>query len=418
MDAPDFPPPWILLKQYSALAIRSYGKVHHTRGNLNNHIGLPLTLLRMPATTEVCVLELGMSGFGEIERLAEICRPTIRVITNIAPVHLEGVGGNLEGVARAKGELFATAAAGDVCIVNADDERASALTIPKACSERAMSFGAPDRSNDNELTGSRRPDIVFDDVRSLALREVSFTLRSGGRNQDQDQDQDRDWDHHRVIISEPGAHLAPAAAAAACVATALNLPLSDVCQNLTAYESLEMRMRVKEVPSRGIICIDDAYNASPTSVQNALRTLRDGFKAHATTEGAVADEDAACNQYGRTVVLLGDMLELGSASGRYHEEIIDMCLSYGFDLIGLAGPEFSSAAARVAAARGTDSESESTDTRVFYIGEDAKILWEKIKEDIHAAPGGSSSAVVLVKGSRGMKMDYIVEQLTTTRTEQ
>lgn len=71
--------------------------MHHTRGNLNNHVGVPLTLLRMPATTEVCVLELGMSGFGEIARLAEIARPTVRVVINVAPVHLEGVGGSLQG---------------------------------------------------------------------------------------------------------------------------------------------------------------------------------------------------------------------------------------------------------------------------------------------------------------------------------
>jgi UDP-N-acetylmuramoyl-tripeptide--D-alanyl-D-alanine ligase len=78
-------------------------------------------------------VELGMSGFGEIALLAEICRPTVRVVTNVAPVHLEGVGGDLEGVARAKGELFASAGAGDVCVVNADDARVSALHVPPGC---------------------------------------------------------------------------------------------------------------------------------------------------------------------------------------------------------------------------------------------------------------------------------------------
>lgn len=165
--------------------------MHHTRGNLNNHIGLPLTLLRMPSTAKVCVLEMGMSGFGEIETLAEICRPTIRVITNVGPVHLEGVGGSLEGVARAKGELFATAGIGDVCIINADDELVSSLKILPGC--EVLSFG---RAREG---GKAQPDVVFDEIRSVELREVDFKLTV---TKPSDVAETRS---HRVTISEPGA---------------------------------------------------------------------------------------------------------------------------------------------------------------------------------------------------------------------
>ena len=337
----------------------------------------------------------------------------MRLITNIAPVHLEGVGGNLEGVARAKGELFATAAPGDVCVVNADDERVSSLRVPPGC--EVLSFGAAAHRDGDVVDGAsssqQPPDVMFDDVQSLALREVNFTLTTTTTTttttkctRGSEDDDDGARSHHRrqrVTISEPGVHLAANAAAAAAVATALGVSLCEACPHLSTYQSLEMRMRVHSMPSRGMVCIDDAYNASPTSVFNALRTLHEG-----------KDEG------GRTVVFLGDMLELGAASKRYHDETVDACLDFGFDLVGVAGGEFSAAVAS-AASRGRD-------TSDVVVGEDAEGLWEKVKDDVFfttadedaagppsSSTSSSSSVVVLVKGSRGMKMDFVVSQLLT-----
>jgi len=185
---------------------------------------------------------------------------------------------------------------------------------------------------------------------------------------------------HRVMISEPGNHLAVNAAAAAAVSLALGLSFPEVCRDVSQYKSLEMRMRVHNIPARGIVCVDDAYNASPVSVMNALQTLQD--------ERTVKR---------RTVVLLGDMLELGAASQRYHEEILNACLDRGFDLIGLAGPQFSRACGTV---------SRKRDVTTVVKREDAEQLWEKVKDAMD--PG----SVVLVKGSRGMRMDSIVKRLT------
>uniref|UniRef100_A0A7S0XB89 UDP-MurNAc-pentapeptide synthetase n=1 Tax=Mantoniella antarctica TaxID=81844 RepID=A0A7S0XB89_9CHLO len=367
----------------TALALRSFGEVHHTRGNLNNHVGVPLTLLRMPATTEVCVLELGMSGFGEIARLAEIARPTVRVVINVAPVHLEGVGGSLQGVARAKGELFATAVQGDICVVNADDTWVSSLPVPPGC--EVLTFGTVRQDSSDEA----QPDIVLSGVRSTGFREVTFSLTETARGNAEVTDVPSSSD--TVTISEPGAHLAMNAAAAAAVAAALGLPLSDVCRDLCRFESLEMRMRVIEVPARGILCLDDSYNASPASVRSALRTL------HNARQGQPEDTR-------RAVVLLGDMLELGPHSLQYHEDILDACLDHGFDLVGLVGPEYCRALASVAARGG--------DVSAAVAGADAANLWEKVKGAVNSGP-----AVVLVKGSRGMKMDYIVQRLTRSQDE-
>ncbi len=116
----------------TALALRTEDgfQVHETKGNFNNHIGVPLTLLRMPCSSTACILELGMNHAGEILELAEIAKPNVRVILNIGPAHMENFPGGLMAVAAAKGELFATAQAGDVCVVNADDPLVMALPVP------------------------------------------------------------------------------------------------------------------------------------------------------------------------------------------------------------------------------------------------------------------------------------------------
>ena len=144
--------------------------MHETRGNFNNHVGVPLTLLRTSPSARACVLEMGMSGYGEIATLAEIGAPTVRVVTNAGGAS-RGRGRFARGRREAKGEMFASAARGDVCVINMDDVRVAAMEIPEGC--RVTSFGG---------AGSRA-DVEFGDVRT-SLESTSFSLTFRGNDDD------------------------------------------------------------------------------------------------------------------------------------------------------------------------------------------------------------------------------------------
>jgi UDP-N-acetylmuramyl pentapeptide synthase len=138
-------------------------ETHATQGNFNNHVGLPLTILRAPPCARAWVLEMGMSAPGEIAALAAIARPNVRVVTNVAPAHLEGVG-DVDGVARAKAEMFASASEGDVCVVNADDARVMGMPAPYGC--RRVSFGTRGSGADVEVDAARSEDERADELDS------------------------------------------------------------------------------------------------------------------------------------------------------------------------------------------------------------------------------------------------------------
>ena len=313
------------------------------------------------------VLEMGMSAPGEIAALAAIARPNVRVVMNVAPAHLEGVG-DVDGVARAKAEMFASASEGDVCVVNAEDARVMGMPVPYGC--RRVSFGTRGSGADVEVDGARLEDERADD-RTAVFPPRALRIRNGKETVS-------------VRLSEPGAHLAACAACAAAVAVSTGVPLSDIGARLAAFESPKGRMRVSRDAATEITVLDDAYNASPKSVSNAIETLRD-----------------ARNRGHRTVVVLGDMLELGSASHDLHVDALTRCLDAGFDVVGVAGDAFSAAATRVAA--------DLADARDVVVAEDAESLWELIRDSASA-----KGSVVLVKGSRGMGMERIAQKLAVS----
>ncbi len=326
----------------TALALEPLGPVHATVGNLNNHIGVPLTILRAPVGAAAWVLEMGMSGFGEIDLLQEIAQPTVRVVTNVGAAHLEGVG-SLDGVARAKGELFDGARPGDVCVVCADDRRVDALPVPAGV--RVVRYGQqPDC--DVRLT-----DAVVDPA-SLTTR---FRIEAGQHTV-------------RGVLPAPGMHLAQNAAAAVAVAYALHVPLDDTGKRLATYQPVGMRLRIEAGPG-GARVLNDAYNANPLSVTATLRTL-----------AAIP---------GRTVALLGDMLELGDHEAALHDEVLGEALRLGIDVVGTAGPRFAAAADRLGA-----------DTVVA--APDAEALADAL------SPHLSGGETILVKGSRGIAMERIL----------
>ncbi len=284
----------------TALALEGLGPVHQTEGNLNNLIGVPLTILRAPPDAASWVLEMGMNHLGEIWRLQEIGRPRIRLITNVGAAHLEGVG-SLDGVAQAKGELFAGAQEGDICCVNLDDPRVASIPVPEGV--RVIGWGRSERAE------VRLTDAVVDSEQLV----TRFRVEVGA-------------DVVLGQIRSPGLHLAMNATAAVAVAVAARAPLDGLGRRLSRYEPVGMRLRLEDGPG-GIRVINDAYNANPVSMAASLRTL------------------AALPP--RRVALLGDMLELGSYEAAAHEEVLGLACELGLELVGVAGPRFGAAARRL-----------------------------------------------------------------------
>ncbi len=332
-----------------ALVAEARGAVHQTAGNFNNHIGLPLTLLAAPTDAAVWVIEMGMNHLGEIAFLQEIARPTIRLITNVGAAHVEGTG-SLDGVARAKGELFDGARPDDVCCVNTDDPRVAALPLPEGV--RVLRFGRGDGA-DARLISARI------DPTDLSTRFAIST--AGGMIEGR--------------ITSPGLHLALNACAAVCVGLALEIPAAEMGARLSAYAPVGMRMRLEDGP-RGLRIINDAYNANPLSCAASLRAL-------ASVTGA------------RRVALLGDMLELGEAELDGHREVLRLARSLELDLLGLAGPRYAAAVAAEGLAAGPD----------LALATDAAALAADVTDRLRPAD------LVLLKGSRGLRMERVLDNL-------
>ncbi len=259
-------------------------RVHHTEGNLNNHIGVPLTLCATPPDADLMVVELGMNHRGEIALLQEIALPEVRVITNVGAAHVEGCG-SLAGVALAKQELFDGARPGDVCIVNDDDPLIATMPVPAGV--RVVRFGLAEHCQ------IRLTDVRVDPER----------LRTRMRIETPD-------GIVRAVLEVPGAHLAECAMAAVAVGFVLRVPVDTMAYSLARFRPEGMRNRIERV--HGVVVLDDAYNANPISMAAALRTL-------------------AALPHGR-VAALGDMLELGISEAESHLDVLRLGLALGLTL--------------------------------------------------------------------------------------
>ena len=325
------------------------GSTLSTSGNLNNRIGLPLSLLELGEKHNFCVLEMGMNSFGEIRTLADVASPDVGTITTVGKAHLEGMG-DLEGVARAKGELVENFTEENTFCVNIDDPRVVKIADGVRCRKITYAIASPEAF------------IRADDISHDGMESVGFTIHIGERSA-------------RTKIRGIGAHNVSNALSASAVAYSLGCEMNEILAGLEGYVPSAMRLEVMRSPS-GFRIINDSYNANPDSMRAALDELaghrRGGAKA---------------------VAVLGDMLELGESSEREHRLIGEHISRLGLDMVVAMG-EFSRHLA--AGVEGKTASHVAGSPQ-----EAADLLLDTCAEQ----------DIVLVKGSRGMRMETVIEIL-------
>ena len=348
-------------KELAATLLRRRYEVHASPGNLNNHWGLPLSLLGLEAAHEVMVAELAMSNAGEIRSLARLAAPDVGVITNIAPAHMENFA-DLDEVAAAKAELAEELPASATLILNADDPRTAAIaTGPLRGPRRVLLFGLADGADVRANGVVRTPD------------GWRFDLEVGGR------------DGVAIELAWPGTPGLSSFLAAAALAWALDVPVDLIAESASTLEPLPDRGAVRLVS--GITLLDESYNASPVAMAAALDTL------------------ASLPAEGRRIAVLGDMLEMGSWTEAAHGEVGQNASDAGVEQLVVVG-----AYARFVARGAAESGLGANEIHQFDTAEEAA-SW--------LAPRLHPGDVVLVKGSRAVHMERVVDAIagtTTTKT--
>ena len=342
-------------KETVASVLERWKPTYRSVGNLNSEIGLPLSLLEVTPEHGAAVLEMGGAyAFGEIRLLAEIAQPRIGVVTNVHPVHLERMG-TIEAIAETKAELVEAIPDDGWAILNGDDARVRAMA--ERCRGRVLFYGL-DADNDIRAT----------EVESEGLEGTAFWLHIGE-------------EANRVKVPLIGGHAVELALAAIAVGHAVGMDLADVLQGL-AEPGVQVRLLIVPGPN-GSQMIDDTYNASTPSVMSALGLLE------------------AMNPT-RAIAVLGDMRELGEVTEREHVavgrragEVADLVVTFG---------EMARTIAREAATTDGRFDVGPPEVRSFALAE---------REDLiaylqHELREGD---VVLLKGSRGLQMEEIVERL-------
>jgi UDP-N-acetylmuramoyl-tripeptide--D-alanyl-D-alanine ligase len=320
-------------------------------GSFNNFIGLPLTLLQLHAGHEAVILEMGTNRRGEIKRLTQIADPDIGVITNVGPAHLEGLQ-SLGTVAREKGDLFSHMKRDGVVIVNRDDDAICALY--KQWTGKSITFGM-----------SVNAFVRGENIRVKKEGATNFVLAVGNKRR-------------RITIEAPGMHNVYNALAAAACCQILDIGHDQICRGLEQFRQIPGRMTVHRLKNGGSL-VDDTYNANPASTREAIETVH----------GMKGDNPV--------IVIMGDMLELGDCSSDMHEEVGRLLAARHVGMIFL---------------KGTLVRSVAEGARKGGIPAD-RIVFPATPETVidQLSPLLRRGHMILVKGSRGMKMEEYVQAI-------
>ena len=322
------------------------------RGNLNNHLGLPLSLLELRHGADVAVMELGMNHAGEIRLLVDLAEPEVRVWTNVGDAHM-GHFASQDAIADAKGEILEHAASGNLLIANADDPRVMARVANFA--GRVVTFGE-----------SGHADVRAERVEELGVEGMRVRVHTSSGTADL-----------RVPLLGRG-NLANVLAATA-TATEMGVSLDQIAERSAHLTPAHHRGSVLRL-SRRITVVDDSYNSSPSALRKALEVI--------------AREQRAA----RKAAVLGEMLELGEHTTRLHQECGRAAAAAGLDRLIAVGGEPAKALAEAAVAAGmkrdavswSDTSSAAADVITAWLGD---------------------GDLVLVKGSRGIKTDTVVDRI-------
>jgi UDP-N-acetylmuramoyl-tripeptide--D-alanyl-D-alanine ligase len=349
-------------KTMIATILARAGSVLATEGTLNNDIGVPLTLLRLTEQHQFGVIELGANHAGEIAAIAALARPSIAVITNAAPVHLEGFK-SLDGVARAKGEIYEALDDEGIAIVNADDAYAS-FWQKLIGNRKCITFGSINVARAS-LRGTRearstfKADVCAKDLSLDAQGFPQFTLQTKQGSVP-------------IHLSVLGQHNVSNALAAATVALQLGISLADIAEGLSSMEPVAKRL-IRKQGRRGAIILDDTYNANPTSFKAALELLMQSS--------------------GEKILVVGDMAELGVDAEKYHRELGLLARKLGVQRFYAVGT-LSKCAVTAFGENGWHFD-------------DQQDLINTVQNSLH------SNMTVLVKGSRSAKMENVVAMLVS-----
>lgn len=335
-------------KDFIASIMAPYRRVAKTEGNYNNELGLPITLLNMPEDTEVAIVEMGMSGFGEIAELSQIAHPHIAVITNIGEAHMEDLGSR-EGIARAKFEIVQSLATDGILLYDGDEPLLTPLV--QKWGKKAIDFG---------LETSRAIYPTHIDPTEDGMRFRTHGVVEG-----------------TFVIPVYGEHQVQNALIALLVAHRLGLTVDEMAKALRHATLTPMRMQ-PVVLKDGTLCLNDAYNAAPTSVEAAITFMNE------TTLRP------------RKWLVLGDMLELGPQSKTYHEQIVDRIDPNEIEGVVTFGSKMKDCAIRL---------KETYPQVDNFSSEDEDAIVEYLQKIV------GNETLLLVKGSRGMRMERFIDRL-------
>lgn len=334
-------------KEMTHSVLRQKYNVLKTEGNFNNELGLPLTIFRIREEHEIAVLEMGISDFGEMHRLAKVARPNTVIMTNIGCCHLENLI-DRDGILKAKSEVFDFIMPDAHIIVNGDDDKLAGITNVKGI--KPLTFGLQPQH-----------DFYATHLHSLGLKGTSCRFHTP-------------MGEFTAVVGMPGKHMVYNALAGAAAGMVHGLSLGQIKAGIEANEALSGRFHIIETPQCTII--DDCYNANPVSMKASLEVLQEGAN--------------------RRVAILGDMGELGENEKGLHGEVGKFAAGLNIDAIYCAGPLSETLAHEVAKAR-TDIDVQHFPSR------DA--LMEALPHLVHTGD------TILVKASHFMQFGKIVELL-------